>query len=212
MPKPPPMFRIRTGAGAERASSIASATAFCCASTMASARRFCEPLKMWKPTKSSGSVARVAAALPARARRRCRTASGRRAIFMPEVLSSKSGLTRIATCGRRPVSRAMSREPLDLELAIRRSERCPLQPRRRARRRLAGAGEADALGGHARIERDLHLARPRRRRVRRPASAMCRTTAGIGIRLDRVVQVDLARQRCCAAARRAPSCAGGQYA
>ena len=41
-------------------------------------------------------------------------------IFMPEVFSSKSGLTRIATCGRLPVSLAMPREARELAAPIRR--------------------------------------------------------------------------------------------
>ena len=41
IPKPPPMFRVRTGRGASAASRIASAKVFSCASWIDSAFRFC---------------------------------------------------------------------------------------------------------------------------------------------------------------------------
>ena len=89
---------------------------FCCASQIASARRFCEPLKMWKP-RTRAAARRSRAASPARARRRCRTAWGRRPSSCPEVLSSKSGLTRTATRGRAPRRLAM-REALHLAFGL----------------------------------------------------------------------------------------------
>ena len=57
MPKPPPRLSERTGEGAASASLTASSKAFVCASQIAAARRFCEPLKMWKPSNASPRLA-----------------------------------------------------------------------------------------------------------------------------------------------------------
>ena len=193
MPKPPPMFRILTGAGAARASSIASATAFCCASTIASARRFCEPLKMWNPTNVSGSLPICSSTAGTRSAS-MPNCFGPPLIFMPEVLSSKSGFTRTATCGRSAGPACDLGQSLDLELRLdvendaRRD--CSLE----LCRRLAGAGEADQLRPHAGIERHSHFAR---RGDVEPVDERSHVAHDVGhrIRLDRVVQMHTCRQR-----------------
>ncbi len=72
-----------------------------------SALKFWEPLKIWKPTKSAlalesidNTCGTISASIP--------NGFGPPAIFMPEVLSSKSGLTRIATRARWPCCSACS--------------------------------------------------------------------------------------------------------
>ena len=72
-------------------------SALLCASQIASARRFCEPEKMWKPSKASPSRAISLERLPARASASMPNCFGPPPIFMPEDFSSKSGLTRTAT-------------------------------------------------------------------------------------------------------------------
>jgi hypothetical protein len=105
MPKPPPMFRWRTGAGAWSARATASSTMLVCASLMISALRFCEPAKMWKPTNSRSSRPSSSSMAGTRSAStpNCWAPPPMR---MPDPLRVKSGLTRTATRGRRPCAMA----------------------------------------------------------------------------------------------------------
>ena len=66
---------------------------------MACSRKFCEPLKMWNPMNSKGSVPRVSSIAGTHSASTPK-GLGPLPIFMPADLSSKSGLMRIATRGR----------------------------------------------------------------------------------------------------------------
>ena len=108
MPKPPPMLTTRTGAGAERRAPRRDPGDLRCASQIASALRFCEPLKMWKPSNASPSrpISSRTAGTSSASTPNC---LGPPPIFMPEDLSSKSGLTRTATRAGAARSRSPTR-------------------------------------------------------------------------------------------------------
>src|SRR6266513_942421 len=183
MPKPPPMLRIRIGADACSARRSASSTVFCCASAMASARRFCAPLKIWKPSKSSFNLPRRSSIAGTRSAS-TPNCLGPPPIFMPELFSSKSGFTRTATRGRTPLHLA-----LGFEIDHDARGNCVLE----VDVRLAGAGKADARRGHAGAQGHLQLSSGRHvEAIDQPGQMPY--DLGHRICLDRVVQVNPRRQ------------------
>ena len=176
------MLSMRTGAGACRASADAELERSCSAPRRShSARRFCEPLKMWKPAKSSGSVADARAARRARARRRCRTASGRRPSSCPRSSArSPDSRARRRAAGAPSVARSRARTS---HLALRLDVDDDARGERRARVRSSLLpGPAKLIVSRRRCRRRARPASrpPRRRRDRRRAPRMCATSAGIG--------------------------------
>ena len=97
MPRPPPRLRRTHWSGAFCASATASSYALCMRfADRLGGTRFCEPPKMWNPSKpSSRSV--ISRAPPAPVRRRSELPRSAAHFHARTILSSKSGFTRTAT-------------------------------------------------------------------------------------------------------------------
>ena len=101
MPKPPPMLSLGQPWPIASVSCAARSSTLPCASMIASALSAWLPVKMWRPRHSAPP------AISSRARSGTRSASTPKGlapppIFMPEPLSSKLGLTRMAMRGALP--------------------------------------------------------------------------------------------------------------
>jgi hypothetical protein len=203
MPKPPPRFRKRTGAGA------------CVRPAAAPARSSCAALR--RSTRPSGSASRRRGGSPRRPaqsrpicgqqRGTCSTSTpnclGPPPIFMPEPLSSKSGFTRTATRAGRPSS-WRRRASTGSSRADSTLTSTPRPPPAQFGVALAGAGEADLGRVGAGVQRHLQLAgRGHVDAVDQPRHHAHHGRHRVG--LHRVVQLDAAGSAARSSATRARS-------